>query len=146
MNRSIQLLKAKNKNHYKDVEDLILYLLNVDKKIHPTKLSPREIEKVGIIQQEVSDYFKVPVHALKIETRITEFVKPRHIAMYLVHRWLGIGQKTTAKLFNRKNHTSVLHAAGKVDGFIDNEKGYKEEIAEIKNKLRIKFEELVIAA
>jgi len=71
-------------------------------------------EKVYTIKKIVADYFNIQTQALDSPLRKKEVAQARHIAMFLCREKLNLSYKQIAKHFNRKDHTTVMHAVEKV--------------------------------
>lgn len=71
-----------------------------------------------LIINYVCDYFGQRKEDIKGTKRNRDYVTPRHIAMYLIKIKTSQPVVSIAKIFN-KDHTSVLHAMTKINGFIE---------------------------
>ena len=61
-----------------------------------------------------SRYFRVTNDGILSQKRNKELVVARHVAMYLCREELGLSHPKIAKLFNRKDHSTVIHACQSV--------------------------------
>lgn len=67
------------------------------------------------IQHTVADYYRIPIQAMRSETKGTiDQVWPRQVAMYLSREFTGQSLPSIAKRFNRKDHTTVINAVRRV--------------------------------
>src|ERR1700679_3316065 len=79
-------------------------------------------------------YYKVSFDELKKRVRRREIVRPRQIAMYLLHKMTQMWCADIGKLFE-KDHTTVLHSFGIVQDLFDTEEEFREEIRTIKMRI-----------
>lgn len=76
-----------------------------------------EEEKVITIEQiqhKVSEFFGVRVSDLKAKTRTKAVAFPRQVAMYLARQLTHASLNEVGRAFGGKDHTTVLHAVGKI--------------------------------
>jgi chromosomal replication initiator protein len=67
------------------------------------------------IQDAVCEHFAIEREELLSEKRSKNLTLPRHIGMYLARTLLGEASTQVARRFNRKDHSTVLHAERKVE-------------------------------
>lgn len=85
------------------------------------------------IKQKVCEAFQLSTSQIIMQTRKKDISFPRQVAMYLSNLLIPqIPLKDIAKYYNRKDHTTVLHAKRKI------EKEFKED-----KNLRIQIETLI---
>jgi chromosomal replication initiator protein len=89
------------------------------------------------ILDAVCDYFSVDTDDLKSEKRQKNLVVPRHLAMYLGKIITAKSYPDIAKVLNKKNHATVLHACKKVQKLVEtgNEETCKQ-VRELTNRLK----------
>jgi len=87
------------------------------------------------IQQDVARYYQISVEDLKGRRRVKAIVTPRQIAMYLSRELTDESFPKIGDEFGGKDHTTVLHAHGKIGDLIDEDQKMKREINEIKDRL-----------
>ncbi len=75
--------------------------------------SPQYVS-IPMIQKVVADYFGVTVEELKAAKRDQRVVKPRQISMYLCRELTGASFPHIGEEFGARDHTTVLHAYGKI--------------------------------
>ena len=68
------------------------------------------IATVSQIQDAVADHYGIEAAALRSPSRVSGLVRPRHLAMYLSCRRTGFSLQRIAKQFDRRDHTTILHA------------------------------------
>lgn len=66
------------------------------------------------IQEKTCTYFSISIELLKSNKRFKNIVLARHIAMYLT-REQGFSFPEIAREFNRRDHTTVIHAVKKIE-------------------------------
>ena len=70
----------------------------------PQEIIAQEATKVGLTAADLIG-----------RSRIKRIVKARHWAMWRCRHELGMSLQDIANVFNRKDHTTVLHAIRKID-------------------------------
>ena len=83
------------------------------------------------IQKKVAEYFNISVKELQSSRRARTVARPRQIAMYLAKQLTSRSLPEIGRKFDR-DHTTVMHAVRKVEGFI----GEDASLAESVNVLR----------
>lgn len=87
------------------------------------------------IQMAVAKHYHLKVQDLKSITRIRTVALPRQIAMYLIRKYTGIGFKEIGNYFGGKDHTTILHACGKIENGIERDPEIREAVESIQNLL-----------
>ncbi|MBS4762166.1 chromosomal replication initiator protein DnaA [Carnobacteriaceae bacterium zg-ZUI252] len=90
------------------------------------------------IQNEVCKLFNVTIEQLKGKQRNKEIVIPRQIAMYLSREITDNSLPKIGQAFNKKDHTTVMHACMKIDTIIQENSDILliQQINQLKSKLR----------
>ena len=70
---------------------------------------------VNAIQQRVAGYFRIEVNALKSASRHRSALHPRQLAMFLCRRLTNASLPEIGQAFGGRDHTTVMHAVGKVE-------------------------------
>lgn len=96
----------------------------------PTKLS------IADIQNTVCKYYQIPMADLKGKKRIKSIVVPRQIAMYLSREMTSSSLPKIGAEFGGKDHTTVIHAHEKINLALKNDNQLKQDVDEIKGKLK----------
>ena len=81
----------------------------------PSPLRQRRIPTAKGIQAVVADYFDIEETDLVSQKRTKELVQPRQIAMYLCRELTQMSYANIAQVFNRGNHTTVIHACKQIE-------------------------------
>jgi chromosomal replication initiator protein len=80
--------------------------------------APPSAAKPGItqIQEAVAARLDVPLERLLSPTRVAPIARARQLAMYLSRELTDLSLPEIASAFNRRDHTTVMHAIRKVEG------------------------------
>jgi len=89
------------------VKALLGKVVEVDLNRRPTT-RPKDILKI------FSNYFNVKSSNIQGPSRLKSLVLPRHLAMYVLRTELKLSLEEIGSLFNRRDHTTVMHAVDKV--------------------------------
>lgn len=90
---------------------------------------------IDTIQRVVATNFGIRVSDLLAPTRTARLVLPRHIAMYLSSELLDCSTTEIAEAFEKKDHTTVLHAIAKVKQLLEKDLSTRATVSEIKRRL-----------
>ncbi len=91
--------------------------------------APKEITPSFIIKI-VADHFGISPDDIISKKRNAEFVMTRQICMYMIREYTATSLESTARLLNKKDHTTVIHGINKI-------KEEMEKNGDLKNKLEI---------
>lgn len=91
---------------------------------------------IGQIQSIVAKYYQVTVTELKGKKRVKQIVMPRQIAMYLSRELTDSSLPKIGQEFGGKDHTTVIHAHEKISEQIKVDDELKNQIIELKNRLK----------
>lgn len=80
----------------------------------PKTLMAHRTNIVEIVQQIVCEEFEISRNILLGEKRLYGYVWPRHVAMALSYEFSSLGTKRLAPLFNRLDHSTILHGCRRV--------------------------------
>lgn len=97
-----------------------------------------KIISITDIQNEVCKLFNVTIEQLKGKQRNKEIVIPRQIAMYLSREMTNNSLPKISHAFNKKDHTTVMHACLKIEGLIQEKSDLIliQQINQLKAKLK----------
>jgi chromosomal replication initiator protein len=90
---------------------------------------------VELIQGVVADYYKITADDLKAKKRSNDIAYPRQVAMYLCRELTDTSLPQIAKLFNKKDHTTVIHAHKKIAQDKSKNVSLARELKEIQERL-----------
>lgn len=97
------------------------------------KRSKKEVKMVGFIKDDptphravtldqltdyVSEYYTIPKSEVLGESRAREYLLPRQIIMYLAKTKLGLSLAKIGQALGNRNHTTVMHAIGKMQNMM----------------------------
>jgi chromosomal replication initiator protein len=77
----------------------------------PTSAKP----EVAQVQRAVADRLDVPVERILSPSRVAPIARARQLAMYLTRELTELSLPEIAAAFNRRDHTTVMHAIRKVE-------------------------------
>src|SRR3989338_5299785 len=69
----------------------------------------------ALIQQKVADYFDIRPSEMKTKKRTRQIAYPRQVAMYLAREMTGLTLPEIGGYFGGRDHSTVIHACGKVE-------------------------------
>ena len=88
------------------------------------------------IFEYVQKRYGVTEEDLKSSKRNAEIIAARHCAIYLIRETTNLSQKAIAKLFNKKDHTTVMNSLSVITKKMREEPNFEKEIANIISELR----------
>ncbi len=88
------------------------------------------------IQTEVGNFYGVSVKEMKGSRRVQNIVLARQVAMYLARELTDNSLPKIGREFGGKDHTTVIHAHGKIKTMLETDDNLRLEIENIKNKIR----------
>ncbi|MCT4642459.1 MAG: chromosomal replication initiator protein DnaA [Bacteriovoracaceae bacterium] len=117
-------------------------LMNVDIDLEIAKeqlgISDENQEKIitiDLIAKTVAKYFKLPLGDIRGKTRKAELVLARHIAMYMAHKNLKKTLEEIGDYFDKRDHSTVIHAIDKINNKIKEDTKIQQQIFEIESDL-----------
>ena len=91
---------------------------------------------IGKIQTEVGNFYGVSVKEMKGTRRVQNIVLARQVAMYLAREMTDNSLPKIGKEFGGKDHTTVIHAHGKIKSMLETDDNLRIEIENIKKKIK----------
>ena len=88
------------------------------------------------IQTEVGNFYGVSVKEMKGTWRVQNIVLARQVAMYLTRELTDNSLPKIGREFGGKDHTTVIHAHGKIKSMLEEDDNLRLEIESIKNKIK----------
>lgn len=88
--------------------------------------------KVEEIQRVVARHFRVSVADMVSARRTKAVVIPRQVAMYLAKTMTPRSLPEVGRRFGNRDHSTVLHAVRKIEGLIQKDQQFADDIATIK--------------
>jgi len=107
-----------------------------EKALNDIVLQKEKVISADYIQEIVSKYFNIDKKDLISTKKSNDIVYPRQIAMYLCR---SVGQMSYPKIaeeFNKKDHTTIMHACNKVEKDIKESQKTKMIVESVKNIIR----------
>lgn len=98
--------------------------------------APKEITPSFIIKV-VADHFGISPDDIVSKKRNTEFVIPRQICMYMIREYTATSLESTAKILNKKDHTTVIHGINKIKEEMNKNSDIKNKVDIIKKKISV---------
>jgi chromosomal replication initiator protein len=94
----------------------------------------REV-RIATIQRLAASEFGVTVEALKSKSRTQKVAFPRQIAIYLTRELTGVPLVEIGKRFGGRDHTTILHAYGKIAKLVQHDSSLQERLEKMKRLL-----------
>ena len=110
-------------------------LEEVAKIIGKDKKSRRDRIKVPQIIKVVAKEFNVTVKDLKGPRRTADLAFARQVCMYFLREEFGYKLEQVAKIMERQDHTTVMHAVDKIKSKMMIEEGFKNQLDMIKEAI-----------
>jgi chromosomal replication initiator protein len=82
--------------------------------------------------EAVSSYYQIGKRSLLGDSRARPVARPRQILMYLLRTHLGISLEEVGRLVGDRDHTTVMHAVGKITELATIDVHIREDISKIK--------------
>lgn len=109
---------------------------STEKAINDVALQKEKIITASYIQEVVAKYFNIDKKDLISTKKSNDIVYPRQIAMYLCRTSANMSFPQIARDFGKKDHTTVMHAHGKIEKEIKQNTNTKLIVDSLKNILR----------
>jgi len=90
---------------------------------------------IELIQQVTAESFGIPVSSLSGNKRTSEIALARQVAMYLSRDMTGTTLQQIGYAFNRKDHTTVIHACKKIEESLRKDSRIKSIVENLREKL-----------
>ena len=88
-------------------------------------------ECIDVILDVVSDYYKIPVDAIKKDSRKREVLLPRQISMTLSLKYTKASLAKVGWIIGKKDHATVMHARKVITNLIQTDKTFRSTYREI---------------
>ena len=89
------------------------------------------------VLKTVCSYYNIKINQLKSNSRLSNFVFPRQVTMYILREYLKMKQEEIARLLKRKDHTTVIHGVEKVRQLILKNPLIKEEVDKLIQNIKL---------
>lgn len=98
---------------------------------------PESIEiTAGLIMAQTASYFDVTIEDLRSPTRTRSLIQPRHMAMYLCKEMTDLSLPKIAELFDRRDHTTVMHAVKKINQKMSEDQSVFSQLSELTARIK----------
>lgn len=87
------------------------------------------------ILKGVSEFYEIKIEDLCNKSRKKNLVRPRQIAMYLLREELGYSYSNIGDKLGKRDHTTAIHACGKINNEIIKNQKLSQEINLIREKI-----------
>ena len=87
------------------------------------------------ILSEVASYFGVQVEDLLARSRKRTISVPRQVAMYLLIHEIGLPPTQVGRLLGGRDHSTVIHGAGKINGEMNEDSSLRHDVQAIKESI-----------
>lgn len=87
------------------------------------------------IFEEVARYYKVSVGDLLARSRTRKIAQARQVAMYLLIYELELSPTQVGRLLGGRDHATVIHGAGKINGEINEDSQLRQDVLTIKEAI-----------
>jgi chromosomal replication initiator protein len=109
---------------------------DVVRRLYPQKHRAPERPTIRRVQDLVCAEFDLDFDTLVGSSRAAAITWPRQIAMYLARQHTEASLPTIARAFNRRDHTTVMHAVSRVTEQIDRDSSVHNQVQSLVDKLR----------
>ncbi len=86
----------------------------------------------------ICDHFNTPLSDVFSQSRKKEIQRCRNIAYYILHKHYKLSCCKTANMLDKKTHGAVLSGCRKIQNLMKDNRGFKNEVKSIINKLEAK--------
>ena len=87
------------------------------------------------ILSEVASYYGVQVEDLLARSRKKTVSVPRQVAMYLLIHEIGLPPTQVGRLLGGRDHSTVIHGAGKINGEMNEDSSLRHDVQAIKESI-----------
>jgi chromosomal replication initiator protein len=94
-----------------------------------TKATPKEVLDL------ICSYFNIRHADIKGTSRVSKYVLPRQLTMYILRNDLGLQFENIADLLGKKDHTTVMHGVDKIATNVEKSDKLRGLVADIRAKL-----------
>lgn len=122
----MQSLKPGVEISYIEIETLLGKTVTATKR---KSVKPQDVIK------DVSEFYNFKVSEIKGNVRTANLALARQVCMYILSKEFGIKLEEIARLLNKRDHTTVLHAKNKIEQKLKNEPLFAREIEKIVTKI-----------
>jgi chromosomal replication initiator protein len=109
----------------------------IEEIFHSKKLSIKDKKHTDVVSiiKRVALHYHVSEEDILGNDRNKNFVLPRHVAVYISKKMSNKSLTDLAKIFRRKNHSTIIHAYEKIEEMQKNDISLKSDIDHIMNEV-----------
>ncbi len=119
-----------NKDNNITIEDIDYYLKDIIKPDNNKQIT------VEYIIETVAREYNVTYDDIVSSKRNAEYAFPRQIVMYICRRLLDTSLEGVAKILGKKDHTTIMYGANKIDTEMKKDENFKNKVEYIINKIK----------
>lgn len=97
----------KEKKEKIDLEAVAAFFSKQEKN-NQKKITPDQVLRA------ICSYYNIKINQIKNQSRVSNFVFPRQVAMFILREHLKIKQEEIARILKRKDHTTIIHGVEKI--------------------------------
>lgn len=120
---------------YSSLQNIPITLAMAKDNLKDILVDKRKEVTVELIQKQVADYFNLKVADLKSDKRLKAFVQARQVAIWLCRDLTNSSYPDIGNKFGGKDHSTVIHAAKKIDRQIAEDPQLAKTIEDIRCKI-----------
>lgn len=117
---------------YSSLQHIPITLAMAKQNLKDILVDKRKEISIELIQKVVADHFGLKVADLKSEKRLKAFVQARQIAVWLCRDMTSASYPDIGARFGGKDHSTVIHAAKKIDKLLGEDVNLVKTIEELK--------------
>ncbi len=95
-------------------------------------------KSITFIKEIVSAFYGIDKDCYDKKTRKEEFIKVKHVAIYICKKEIKISSVKLGKMFG-VDHATVIYIVKKFNGYLEWDSEFRKEIEDIENILRFKI-------
>jgi len=118
------------------IEEMTVDLAKKAIKIRNPKFEQDKKIGVDYIQTVAAEFYNIKVQEMLSKKRHENIAMARQVAMYLTRHLTDYSLMQIGQYFGGKDHTTVMHAIGKVENLIKSDEKFKNEINELTNRIK----------
>ena len=99
------------------------------------KTSNEYIPTPEAILASVCRYYNLEESVIRGQQRIRDAVTARQIAMYLIRSMTNLSQDNIGRLFNNRDHTTVMYSINQVEKKMKKDPAFAETVKELKTNI-----------
>lgn len=98
-------------------------------------ITPQKNATFQEVMEAVSRYYSVSVQDMVGQSRVSEILLPRQIAMHLLKKYLRMSYVRIGEVFEDRDHTTVMNAARKIESRMQNDPQLMREVRALEVEL-----------